>query len=310
MRERRFLCKNFGECDTADNKKEFPISEGEKLICPECTKENVVEIRRSWPPIKLLAIFGCSFAVAALLIWYAFFRVTSTTELRTTPNTIPVVPKSPKVATNDLTEYLNYGRFGEASSLCGQQPVDTLTGKLCLEMNTPLLVDASFQYHKKDGQEPSKIYLVDAQELKDLTLTNKDDFRLTISASQSSVFFYIFQIDPSGDVKRLFPDPRFSPGIENPIKGNTYQVPSGHMWEWFYVDELPPMMESSTETLYFIASPWIAKDLEELYGKISVATTVGAKKGLTEEFLKHLKLRSDPTIKCTFYRELSFKHGK
>ena len=54
---------NIGNCDFANSGKEFEIAEGEKLECPECHKEMLVEVKGT--PWKLIAIIAAAVVVLA-----------------------------------------------------------------------------------------------------------------------------------------------------------------------------------------------------------------------------------------------------
>lgn len=209
----------------------------------------------------------------------------------------------------DITAHLNQGEFAKARDLLRSMPDDPQGKKVLNEMETPLVVEANFQF-QKDGQTPSPIQPVDSQELSNLLLTNRDNYRLHVSVSLDRVYLYIFQKDQYGEIKRVFPDPIWSRGVDNPVqKAISYQLPSEK--EWFYVDELPAAQtDAIAESLYFIASPWKAKDIEQLYGKIYEATTPETRKDLIQKFIKQLQLRNDPTFKSLYYKEFSFEHGK
>lgn len=213
------------------------------------------------------------------------------------------------VPTEDITALLAQGEFTKARELCRSVADDTQGRRLCTEIETPLTADASLQY-QMDGKEASAIIPVDATELSGLTLTNKDNYRLMFSVSQDDVFFYVFQKDHYGEIKRLFPDPVWSRGVDNPVqKSKRYQIPGER--EWLYLDELPAAQSDPiAEYLYIIASPWRAKDIEHAYGKIHEATTPDVRKELVEKFMQQLQVRKDPSFKCLFYKEFLFKHGK
>jgi hypothetical protein len=130
------------------------------------------------------------------------------------------------------------------------------------------------------------------------------------SVFQDNVFVYVFEKDHYGEVKRIFPDPVWSRGVENPVhNGKTYQLPSER--EWLYLDELPISQALTiTETLYIVASPWRAKDIEQAYGKIYEAVTPDVRNELIEKFMAQLSARADSSIKSLYYKEFSFEHRK
>jgi hypothetical protein len=211
--------------------------------------------------------------------------------------------------TEEILAQLAQGEFAKARELLKIAGDDPQAKKLRDKLETPLTLEASLQYQKKT-EAPSAEYPLNAQALKKLVLTNQDNYRLLITASQDEVFLYIFQKDQYGEIKRLFPDPVWSGGVDNPIvRSKKYQMPGEK--DWYYLDELPAAQTGTiTETLYLCASPWRAKDLEELYGKIHEATSPEDRKGRIENFQKQLQLRNDPSFKSLFFKEFPFEHGK
>jgi len=80
--------------------------------------------------------------------------------------------------------------------------------------------------------------------LEPLSLTGRDNHRLRISTSAENAYVYIFQQDHYGEVRRIFPDPVWSKGIDNPIHGGKeYTLPSDR--EWYYPDQLPASQTGS-----------------------------------------------------------------
>lgn len=214
------------------------------------------------------------------------------------------------VPTEDMMALLNQGEHEKAARYCKGMGDDPKSKKLCAELEMPLVVDAGFQYQKA-GDQVSAEYPVDAKELNDLILTNRDNYRLFVSVSQDNIYFYIFQKDQHGVINRIFPDPVWTQGVDNPLqKSNAYRIPTGEK-EWFYLDELPSAKSDSiTETIYFVASPWRAMDLEELYGKIHESTSAEGRKNLVDQFTRQMQLRSDSNFRCLYYKEFVFGHGK
>ncbi|MBF0528110.1 MAG: DUF4384 domain-containing protein [Deltaproteobacteria bacterium] len=223
---------------------------------------------------------------------------------------MPTAVQGCSVPYKEIMAKLTQGELAKAKEFCRSVSDDPQSKKLCTEMNTPLSIQAGFQY-QKDGGSVSAVKPIEAQELKGLTLTNKDNYRLFVSVSQDKVFLYIFQKDRYGVINRLFPDPIWSQGVDNPLQKNyEYRIPTGEK-EWYYLDELLATQAGPiTETIYIIASPWRSVDIEELYGKIHGATTTETRKDLTAKFLKRLQLRNEPTQKSTSYKEFSLEHGK
>ncbi len=214
------------------------------------------------------------------------------------------------LTTHDILCLLHQGEFLQVKK-CFQsnRTDDAQKGKIVQEMKTFIKIDVTLQY-QKEGQKPSPLYPLEAGEMEDLTLTHRDNYRLTITVQDPNVFLYIFQKDAYNQIKRLFPDPVWG-GEKNPLHGGkSYQLPPGER-EWFYLDELPSKQkEHITETLYLIASPWPAKDIERLYGEIYGAVNREAREKAVGELFRRMRLRDTDTFQALYYREFSFSHGK
>ncbi|MFP5213458.1 MAG: hypothetical protein ACLGPL_08775 [Acidobacteriota bacterium] len=209
----------------------------------------------------------------------------------------------------DFNVLLAQGEFVKARDLLKKAPESEQTRTLLRELETPCSVQASFQYQKKD-QGASPMFVMGKDDLKGVELTSRDAYRLKVTTAQSMAHLYIFQKDHYGDVKRIFPDPVWSKGYDNPLaKGQTCELPGQK--DWYYLDELPSDQQATiTETIYVVASPWKAVDLEQLYGKIYEATSKTDRSALIDQFLRQLQLRNDSSLKCAYYVELPFQHAK
>lgn len=210
----------------------------------------------------------------------------------------------------NLVALLNYGDFFKTKELCNEAENDHQIKILCNKIEMPIFVETRFQY-KKTGDAISSKLFADKEEINALTLTNKDNYKIFVSVSQENTYLYMFQKDQHGVINRLFPDPVWTKGIENPLAKNTeYRIPTGEK-EWFYLDELiSAKSDTILETIYIIASPWRAMDIEDLYGKIHENTTAEGRKILIDKFTSRLQARNDQKFKCLYYKEIVFKHGK
>lgn len=210
----------------------------------------------------------------------------------------------------EINGFLTHGEFDKALTCCSNVISGSQRSNVCAELETPLAVEANFQY-QKDGRKPSGVLSLDSPDLNDLTLTDKDNYRILFSVSQNGVYLYVFQKDHYGRIQMLFPDPVWSQGVDNPVqRGKTYQVPVGER-DWLYLDQLPTaQIVPITESLYVVAAPWRALDLEQAYGEIHGTPNSQVRKQLVETFIKRLQARSAPSTKCLCYKEYSFEHGR
>lgn len=209
----------------------------------------------------------------------------------------------------DLMTCLRQGEFTQAVQALQTMPEHPEVMTLRSVMDTPLGVQVQFQY-QRGVESPSPLYPLESADLKGLVLSPRDVYRLALSTASDETYLYVFQQDRYGQMTRLFPDPVWS-GVDNPIRhGNTYQIPPGSK-EWVSLDELPPTQETAIqETLYIIASPWQAADLEALYGEVYAATSRESRAALLERFFARLRLREAAPIKAVYYKEFSFHHDR
>ncbi len=76
-------------------------------------------------------------------------------------------------------------------------------------------------------------------------------------------YVYIFWWDSSGQVGRLFPNPKLTEGSGEAKAGQTYWLPSKEGKCWYVLDNTP-----GTETIYFIASRQRNPRIEALYDEL------------------------------------------
>jgi hypothetical protein len=207
----------------------------------------------------------------------------------------------------DLVIHLHQGEFTAARKLLQSLPDTPTKVRTLTTVNVPLRVEVRLQY-QKHADAPSPLHSLDAPELADLTLTHRDNYRLFVSVSQAYTYVYIFQKDRFGQMVRLFPDPVWS-RAENPMRNSvTYQIPPGER-EWWFLDVLPPDQDTAIqETLYVIASPWPAADIERLYDELDRATSQAERRTLLPQLLNRLRLRADAALPAVYHQAFSFRH--
>jgi hypothetical protein len=209
-----------------------------------------------------------------------------------------------------LRKMLENGQFDEAYTVKAAfgSTNDPEMSRLFREMNTPVGLSIRFQY-RKEGQMNSAPQNIESSQLQNLTLTHKDDYRLHVDIPTGShpIYLYIFQLDHSGLLQRVFPEPKYS-ALNNPVQAGILIFPPK---EWFYLDELPSSNpDPLPETLLIIASPWDASDVNELFGRIHQATDPAQRMALTQKFKAQLKLRQNRTVPSLFYGDFSFQHSR
>ncbi len=213
-----------------------------------------------------------------------------------------------------IVECLENGEFFKADKLIKKSsPKNMEVQRLRQQINTPVKIDVKFQFQKA-GHPPSKLYPVESDMLKRIILTHKDNYRLQISnASQSeSLYLYVFQKDHLDNIDRLFPKPEWH-NNNNPLRYREFpcRIPPDK-GNWMYLDEIAFQENGyvSEETIYIIASPWKAEDMENLYGEIYKETVQKDRYKQLGRFLRQLRLREDSGFQSVFYKKISFKHGQ
>lgn len=90
----------------------------------------------------------------------------------------------------------------------------------------------------------------------DDTLTPTDGYRMTVTPSVDA-WVYVFQIDSSGKIEKLFPNPQFAPGA-NPVAGmRTLRIPDTAN-PWLALDDV-----AGRETIVALASHTPISDAEQ-----------------------------------------------
>ena len=137
----------------------------------------------------------------------------------------------------------------------------------------------------------------------DLVLTRKDPYYLIVHPSDKC-FLYLFQLESSGELAKLFPNSKYVP-TPNPVPGGPIRVPDGY--EWFYLDDTP-----GTETIYLIASRWRQKALETLCAKLESEDDTYQKREIIREILFRLEREAQTTddIPGLVFAKHQFRHEK
>ncbi|MCJ7634816.1 DUF4384 domain-containing protein [Candidatus Bathyarchaeota archaeon] len=134
-------------------------------------------------------------------------------------------------------------------------------------------------------------------------LTQKDPYYLNVH-SFDQCFLYLFQLQSSGELAKLFPNSKYVP-TSNPVPGGPIRIPDGY--DWFYLDDTP-----GTETIYLVASRWRQKTLEMLCAKLESEDKVEEKRKIIKEILFRLEReeRSTESIPGLTFGKYQFKHDK
>lgn len=210
-----------------------------------------------------------------------------------------------KTGADKIKELLQEGKLAEARKELAQggPGVDPEMDKLRQDMETPTELVVNFQYQRPKSR-PSEKLAVTSPRLADLYLTPKDNYRMFIE-THSPCYLYIFQIDAEGRVERLFPNPFYNK-TDNPVLPLlSLQIPFTHS-EWLYLEEVGREAPPKKNTLYFRATPWPAKHLDELYGKLHRETNRETRNEILKEFMAALDGWKTAQIPALYFQEFSF----
>ncbi len=213
-----------------------------------------------------------------------------------------------------VTEALENGEFKNAAALMENKFFENpQLNQLKQMLDKPLQLTLKIEYRPVDEPE-APILRQDVAEIQHLTLSHNHLYRLWVNAAATSwpLYVYIYQEDWRGKVDRLFPNPVWNPGQHNPLRAPEFPcyVPASANG-WYYMDALPVSDKNQTklETVYVIASPWRARDIETAYGAIQEQTDPVIRKEKLARFVKRLELRRNSGFKSFYLGVFAFRHG-
>jgi len=219
-----------------------------------------------------------------------------------------------KVSPHQVIDSVENGEFAQAAILLKKVSTKNAELSLLREMlDNTIKLTLKFEYRPSD--DPSApIVRQDFTETHNTILNHTHDYRLliTTSAAPMPLYLYVYQEDWRGKADPLFPNPVWNPGQNNPIRPAEfpYYIPADANG-WFYMDKLSfsDATKTAQETVYVIASPWKAKDIEKAYGEIHLQTDPAIRKTKLTRFVQRLKLRHNSGFKCFYFGSFSFQHG-
>jgi hypothetical protein len=218
------------------------------------------------------------------------------------------------VSPHQVIDAVENGEFALAAKLMEKASTEHAEFSLLREMlDHHLNLTLKFEYRPSDDSS-APILSQDFTETLHTILNHTHDYRLLITASAATMplYLYVYQEDWRGKVDPLFPNPVWNPGQNNPLRPAEfpYYIPADANG-WFYMDKLSSTaaMKTALETVYVIASPWKAKDIEKAYGEIHLQTDPAIHKTKLARFVERLKLRHNSGFKCFYFGSFSFTHG-
>jgi hypothetical protein len=202
---------------------------------------------------------------------------------------------------------LEYGKLIEAKEICesclGESSEDSLLNVLYSTIKTNLNVLIDFEFLPKGLEsEREVISLTKGASLSRILIQSQDGYRLKV-IPQKGCFLYIFQFDSNNGLEKLFPLSDFKMNDHHLNAYTQYLIPGNNYL--FYPSD--PSHHGQI-TLYAVASPWQAKDVEEIFNKYESAT-VRNKTQYYEKLIERLHLRDlalKDEIKGIFYKREIF----
>lgn len=219
-------------------------------------------------------------------------------------------PAPPVLTADDIREKLEQGEFKEAEQLIqGFKAQTPESGKLLERIESAIQLDLKFQFQKA-GEQPAALASIRNVPDKKIALSHLDNYRIVCESDQGNgpLYIYLYQEDGYGKVDPLFPGSKFTK-TENPVQpGKTIRIPTEEN-QWLYLDRLPPIETgTSVETIYCIASPWKAADVEKSYEAVYQSADKQKTAENLEKFIQRLKQRSETHLQSVVFQKFEFLH--
>lgn len=170
------------------------------------------------------------------------------------------------------------------------------------QLDSDLFFAINFEYYEKENEIIANKNQAPILELQDLSLSNNDGYRFKVTANKNC-YFYLFQFDSEKSVELLFPLSSFSMENHFLISERSYSIPGANNY-FFIQDEI----HQGLITIYFIASFWRAKDIEQAFYEYEAAKP-GKKKLYQDKLLERMFIRSklyEKGIKGIFFKKEFF----
>lgn len=212
----------------------------------------------------------------------------------------------------DISSLLEQGQFHEAlNGLKDMAPDDAERPRLERLMNSRTIPDPRFQFQKQ-GQPPSRLFGFKDPEIKTLVLSNEDNYRIRINMPKDGPanFLYVFQMDHDGKLHGIFPNSIYS-DIVNPVSpGRMVQIPQSESdWLFYLVTPASGDPGPVSETIYLVASPWRAEDLDRFFQKDPYLDPEVEPKDLIDSFEERIRLREEAGIAAVYVETFTFSHA-
>lgn len=228
-----------------------------------------------------------------------------------TPPSQPVAdpaPPAPQYRAADIIAEIRQGDFTSAQPLLTANLAkdDHDLQQLRQQITHVLPVQGELQYQLSEGKKGSVPFGADTMPP---VLNHRDYYRCLIRTNNppDTFYIYLFQVDSSGSLTTLFPSPQL--GTQNPVRPWQWPLTIPDKDDkWIYLDQLSDSSrQQSLETLYLLASPWPADDIETLILQLPDNTENEAFKTY---LLSRISLRRQAELPAISITKWSFFHGQ
>lgn len=174
-------------------------------------------------------------------------------------------PPAPQYLAADIIAKIRKGDFASVHSFLTADLSENDHNLLQLQqqITRSLPVQGELQYQLADGKKGSAILGTDTTPP---VLSHRDYYRCQIKTDTppDAFYIYLFQVDSSGSLTPLFPNLQL--GTQNPVRPWQWPVSIPDKdGKWIYLDQLSDSSrQQSRETLYLLATPWPADDIDTL----------------------------------------------
>jgi len=208
-----------------------------------------------------------------------------------------------------VTDLLEYGKYNKAikkiekclNNTKDDKQTDQLK-KYLTQISSELYLTIEFDYFLNDSN--SKPFTSDdsIKKLSELSLTAGDRYRFHV-LSNKKCYLHLFQFDSENGVENLFPLSNFSMENHFIVPNKSYYIPGGN--NVFTITAETPQ---GLLTIYFLASSWRMKDIEDAYNAFEKASSE-EKKEYQDVLLNRIQQRSTTANKGfggTYYKKMYF----
>jgi hypothetical protein len=227
------------------------------------------------------------------------------TELKAPP--LPI----PRFKAGELTAEIHHGDFTRLPALLATDEAEDTEEleRLRQQAGYVLSFDGELQYRLASGVRSS----VPLQKNTNPPVLNANDLyrcRFNAELPPDELYLYLLQVDSGGSMTALFPNPEFAG--ENPVRIGQWPLTVPGNDQWLFLDQLSGKSGSrqqAIETLYLVASPWPAEDIEALIGQTESQAGSDSEQ-LSSRLAACLARRQQAELPAVITLRWSFIHGQ